>query len=65
MSLLFHNLRYTASLLLSKYDTSPLKHSSLNRNQTRFIIAQGETFDLPWTQVMNVHNAFLFTENAA
>jgi hypothetical protein len=24
------------------------------------MLAQGQTFNLPWIQVMNVHNAFLF-----
>jgi hypothetical protein len=29
-----------------------------------FMLAQGQTYDLPWMQVMNMHNAFLFTANA-
>ncbi len=29
-----------------------------------FMLAGGQTYDLPWIQVMNMHNAFLFTKNA-
>jgi hypothetical protein len=28
------------------------------------MLAGGKTYDLPWIQVMNFHNAFLFTPNA-
>ncbi len=28
------------------------------------MLAQRETFGLPWIEAMNVHNAFLFSENA-
>ena len=35
-----------------------------NAHKSPFELANGQTFDVPWIQVMNVHNAFLFTENA-
>jgi hypothetical protein len=28
------------------------------------MLAAGQTHNLPWIQVMNMHNAFLFTEKA-
>jgi hypothetical protein len=31
-----------------------------NAHKNPFMLAQGQTFNLPWIQVMNVHNAFLF-----
>jgi hypothetical protein len=31
-----------------------------NAHKSPFMLAQGQTFNLPWIQVMNVHNAFLF-----
>jgi len=43
----------------------PFKSGSKNAHKSPFMLAQGETHGLPWVQVMNVHNAFLFTENAA
>jgi len=37
-----------------------------NAHKSPFELAGGQTYDLPWIQAMNVHNAFafLFTENA-
>ncbi len=35
-----------------------------NAHRSPFMLADGETFNLPQIQTMNVHNAFLFTENA-
>ncbi len=43
----------------------PFMSGAKNAHKSPFMMAQGETFELPWVQVMNVHNAFLFTENAA
>ena len=43
----------------------PFKSGSKNAHKSPFMLAHGETHGLPWVQVMNVHNAFLFTENAA
>jgi len=41
----------------------PFLSGAKNAHKSLFAMAQGETFELPWVQVMNVHNAFLFTEN--
>jgi hypothetical protein len=35
-----------------------------NAGKSPFMLAAGQTYDLPWIQVMNMHNAFLFTHNA-
>ena len=37
----------------------PFLPGAKNAHQSPFMLAGGETFDLPWVQVMNVHNAFL------
>ena len=37
----------------------PFLPGAKNAHQSPFMLADGETFDLPWVQVMNVHNAFL------
>ncbi|MDM8525937.1 DUF6431 domain-containing protein [Desulfococcaceae bacterium HSG8] len=42
----------------------PFMSGAKNAHKSPFMLAQGKTYDLPWVQVMNVHNAFLFTENA-
>ena len=43
----------------------PFLSGAKNAYQSPFMLAGGETYDnLPWMQVMNMHNAFLFTPNA-
>jgi hypothetical protein len=42
----------------------PFLPGAKNAHKSPFILAQGEAHDLPWIQVMNFHNAFLFTSNA-
>ncbi len=42
----------------------PFLPGAKNAHKSPFELAGGQTYDLPWIQVMNVHNAFLFTENA-
>lgn len=42
---------------------APFMSGAKNAHNSPFMLAKGETFDLPWAQVMNVHDAFLFTEN--
>ena len=42
----------------------PYNPGAKNAHQSPFMIAGGQTYDLPWIQVMNMHNAFLFTEEA-
>ena len=42
----------------------PFLSGAKNAYQSPFMMAEGQTFGLPWIQVMNIHNAFLFTEDA-
>jgi len=42
----------------------PFLSGAKNAHSSPFMLAGGQTYDLPWIQVMNMHNAFLFTENA-
>jgi len=42
----------------------PFLPGAKNAHKSPFELASGQTYDLPWIQAMNVHNAFLFTENA-
>ncbi len=39
----------------------PFLTGAKHAHQSPFMVAGGETFDLPWVHVMNVHNAFLVT----
>jgi len=43
----------------------PFTPSAKNAHKSPFMLAGGQSYDLPWIQVMNLHNAFLFTENAS
>ncbi len=40
----------------------PFMPGSKNSGKSPFMLAGGETFGLPWIEVMNVHNAFLFAQ---
>ena len=40
----------------------PFMSGAKNAGKSPFELANGSTYDLPWSQVMNVHNAFLFVE---
>jgi hypothetical protein len=42
----------------------PFLSGAKNAHKSPFMLAQGETDGLPWIQVMNLHNAFLFTAGA-
>jgi hypothetical protein len=42
----------------------PFLSGAVNAGKSPFMLAGGDTFNLPWMQVMNMHNAFLFTPNA-
>lgn len=42
----------------------PFLSGAKNAHRTPFMLAQGKTYDLPWIQVMNIHNAFVFTTGA-
>ena len=41
----------------------PFTSGSKNAHKSPFMLAQGQTHGLPWIQVMNVHNAFLFADD--
>jgi len=38
----------------------PFGSGAKNAHKSPFLLAGGQTYDLPWIQVMNVHDAFLF-----
>lgn len=42
----------------------PFLSGAKNAHKSPCMLAQGETYDVPWIQVMNLHNAFLFTPEA-
>jgi hypothetical protein len=42
----------------------PFLPGAKNAHKSPFMLAEGQAHDLPWIQVMNIHNAFLFTPNA-
>jgi len=42
----------------------PFNSGAKNAGKSPFMLAGGQTYDLPWIQVMNMHNAFLFSESA-
>jgi len=42
----------------------PFLPGAKNAHKSPFMLAQGQAYDLPWMQVMNMHNAFLFSTNA-
>jgi len=60
--------RYSASHLFRAIanvrNFLPFLPGAKNAHKSPFMLAQGETFDLPWIEAMNVHNAFLFCDNA-
>jgi hypothetical protein len=41
----------------------PFMSGAKNAHKSPFMLAQGQTYDLPWIQAMNMHNAFLFADN--
>jgi hypothetical protein len=42
----------------------PFLSGAKHAHQSPFLLAHGETYDLPWAQTMNMHNAFVFTADA-
>lgn len=42
----------------------PFNPGAKHAGKSPFALAGGQTYDLPWIQIMNVHNAFLFSEGA-
>ncbi len=41
----------------------PFGPGAKNVGKSPFMLAGGKTYGLPWIQVMNIHNAFLFTDD--
>lgn len=63
----FRDQYYTRILFQAMANTRnfvPFLAGAKNAHKSPFMLAQGQTYDLPWMQVMNMHNAFLFTPNA-
>jgi hypothetical protein len=42
----------------------PFLSGAKNAHKSPFLLAEGQTYDLPWIQTMSAHNAFLFTGTA-
>ena len=55
--------RFTFRAMGNVRNFLPFLSGAKNAHKSPFMLADGETFDLPWIQTMNVHNAFLLTEN--
>jgi hypothetical protein len=63
----FRDQHYTRILFRALANTRnfvPFLSGAKNAHKSPFELAQGQTYNLPWMQVMNIHNAFLFTPNA-
>jgi len=63
----FRDKEYTRILFQALANTRnfvPFLSGAKNAHKSPFMLAQGQTYNLQWIQVMNVHNAFLFTPNA-
>lgn len=63
----FRDPEYTRILFLALANIRnfvPFLSGAKNAHQSPFKLSNGQTYNLPWIQVMNVHNAFLFTPNA-
>lgn len=63
----FRDKAWTALLFRAQANTRnfvPFNPGAKNAGKSPFLLAGGQTHDLPWIQVMNVHNAFLFSEGA-
>jgi len=61
----FRDPHYTKLLLRAMANVRnfvPFMPGAKNAHKSPFMLADGTTSDLPWIQVMNVHNAFLFAE---
>ncbi len=60
----FRDRKYTALLFQAMANVRnfvPFFSGAKNAHKSPFMLAGGQTFDLSWIQVMNMHNAFLFT----
>jgi len=63
----FRDKKWTALFFRAQANTRnfvSFNPGAKNVGKSPFMLAAGQTSNLPWIQVMNLHNAFLFTENA-
>ena len=63
----FRDRQYTGWLFQAMANVRnflPFLPPAKNAHKSPFMLADGKTYDLPWMQTMNVHNAFLFTKQA-
>ncbi len=61
----FHRKQYPAIFLEIEESIDAIQlWIRKNVGKSPFMLAAGQTHNLPWIQVMNMHNAFLFTEKA-
>ncbi len=61
----FRDRNFTAFLLrgiANARNFVPFMPGAKNAHKSPFMLAGGSTYDLPWIQTMNLHNAFLFAE---
>ncbi len=63
----FRDRQWAALLFKAQANTRnfvPFNPGAKHAGRSPFSLAGGQTFDLPWIQIMNVHNAFLFFDGA-
>ncbi|PIP48438.1 MAG: hypothetical protein COX16_00995 [Deltaproteobacteria bacterium CG23_combo_of_CG06-09_8_20_14_all_51_20] len=63
----FRDKEWAALLFRAQANTRnfvPFNSGAKNAGKSPFSLAGGQTHELPWIQVMNVHNAFLFSEQS-
>lgn len=61
----FRDCNWTGLLLRAMANVRnfvPFLPGAKNAGKSPFVLADGNAYDLPWSQVMNVHHAFLFVE---
>ncbi len=61
----FRDRHWTAMLFRAMANARnfvPFMSGAKNAHKSPFMLANGKTYDLPWIQVMNMHNAFLFAD---
>lgn len=56
--------KFTFKAMANVRNFVPFCSAAKNAHKSPFMPAGGQTFDLPWIQVMNLHNAFLFCKDA-
>ena len=61
----FRDRHWTAMLFRAMANARnfvPFMSGAKNAHKSPFMLANGETYNLSWIQVMNMHNAFLFAD---